>query len=137
VAPARTSEEFKARAKKAMPGDLRTSIEELSPFDAAGRMENGQHLDPDFTAAAFALHAVGDTSPIVETRFGWHVIRLVSRVRPQDAELESRRSELGSAVLDERARSRLSQVLRERRERTRIEVSGGAEEMMAQVSLER
>jgi hypothetical protein len=137
VATARTSEDFQLRAKKAASSDVRTSIEALPAFDVAGHMEDGQQLDPDFVAAAFALHSVGETSPIVETKFGWHVIRLVSRVRPPDAELESRRTELAAAVLAERARGRLTQVLRERRGRTRVELSEGADELMAQVTLER
>lgn len=136
VATARTSEEFQARAKAAST-DVRTTIEALPSFDVAGQMEDGHQLDPDFVVAAFALHTVGETSPIVETQFGWHVIRLVSRVRPPEAQLEPRRTELAAAVLEERARGRLSWVLRERREHTRIEVSEGADELMAQVTIAR
>ena len=136
VATARTSEEFQARAKAAT-SEVRATIETLPSFDVAGHTEDGHQLDPDFTTAAFALHAVGETSPIVETQFGWHVIRLVSRVPPPQAELESRRTELATAVLAGRARGRLTEVLRERRARTRIEVSEGADALMAQVTLVR
>ena len=104
VAAARTSDEFLARAQEATRG-VRASVEALPPFDAAGRTQDGMQLDPDFTAAAFALHTPGETSPIVESPFGWHVIRLVSRVRPPDAELEKRRSDLAEDVLGLRARA--------------------------------
>jgi hypothetical protein len=134
VAKARTSDDFMARAK-AVAGDVRTSIQTLPPFDAAGRMTDGQELDPDFTAAAFALHREGETSPIVETSFGWHVIRLVSRERPPREVAEASRIAMAEAVIALRARGSLAEVLRARRERTRVDVSGAAAELMGQVPL--
>jgi hypothetical protein len=136
VATARSSEEFQARAK-AVSTDVRTSIEELPPFDIAGRSENGQQLNADFVVAAFALRAAGETSPVVTTPFGWHVIRLLSRVVPRDDQLAARRSDLGPAVFEERARARLSQALLDRRQHTRVEVSEGADQLLAQVVAEK
>jgi len=134
VAKARTSEEFMARAKAAS-SEVRTTVQALPVFDAAGRMEDGEMIDPDFAAAAFQLHREGETSPIVETSFGWHVIRLVSRRPPPTGALEARRTELAEAVIDLRARARLAEILRARRQHTRVDVSGAAAELMAEVPL--
>jgi peptidyl-prolyl cis-trans isomerase C len=41
-----------------------------------------KQMDPEFATAAFALKSVGDVSPPVLSRFGYHVIRLDGR-RPQ------------------------------------------------------
>jgi peptidyl-prolyl cis-trans isomerase C len=37
----------------------------------------------DFEAAAFALTKVGELSPVIRTRFGYHIIKLESRVLPK------------------------------------------------------
>jgi hypothetical protein len=129
VAGAKSAADFQARAK-AVSTDVRVTIEELPVFDAAGRMEDGSQVDPDFTAAAFSLRAPGDTSPIVETPFGWHVIRLVERERPT-ASIEERRADLAEPVVELRARVALSALLARRRKRTGVEVSNSADEIMA------
>jgi peptidyl-prolyl cis-trans isomerase C len=41
-----------------------------------------KQMDPAFATAAFALKSVGDVSPLVLSRFGYHLIRLDGR-RPQ------------------------------------------------------
>lgn len=128
VAAARTDEEFIARAKAATSREVRTTVERLPSFAADGE------IDPDFKAAAFALHAPGETSGIVETEFGWHVIRLVSRAVPTGVDVEARRAALASAVLSLRARTELDALLRSRKARTLIEVVPSADALMAQAT---
>jgi hypothetical protein len=129
VATAKSPEEFRDRAKAA-GSEVRISIEILAPFDAAGLTDEGKSLDPDFVAAAFQLRTPGDTSPIVETSFGWHVIRLLERLPPM-ADLPGRFDELADAVVDLRARADLARTLSARRERTRVGITPGADALMA------
>lgn len=131
VASARTVEEFESRAK-AVKSELRISVEELPAFDAAGRMDDGQMLDPDFVVGAFGLRQPGDTSPVTETSFGWHVIRLLSREGP-GADRSARSADLAEAVYSLRARSALTALLGRRRAGTTVEIAPGADRVMASV----
>jgi peptidyl-prolyl cis-trans isomerase SurA len=130
VAAARDDDDFMAKASAATKA-VRASVERLPPFDATGRLDDGSELDQDFVAGAFALHAPGEISPIVETPFGWHVIRLVARTTPRGADADARRAAMLPAVETLRARMRLADVLRTRRRSTRVEISAAAEELMS------
>lgn len=49
---------------------------------------------PDFEKAAFALKNPGDISPVVKTRFGYHVIRLDGRVAPVQSSFDAVRGQI-------------------------------------------
>jgi len=66
-------------------------------IDAAGQM------DPAFAKGAFTLHTPGETSQIVESNFGWHVIRLVELVPEERMALEGRRLAFANEVTMNRA----------------------------------
>lgn len=132
VVSAKTDAEFEERARAAAV--VRITVERIPPFDAAGSTSEGGGLDPSFVAAAFALHAAGETSGVVETPFGWHVLRLLSRTTPEAAQLEERRRALTGPVIAMRVRSGLDALVRERRQRAKVEVSSAADRLLAEVT---
>jgi peptidyl-prolyl cis-trans isomerase C len=129
VSKASSAADFLARVKAAR-ADVVTSAEELSPFDASGAADDGKRFDPEFVAGAFRLREPGDTSPVVESQFGWHVIRLLERLPPA-AGPDADRAELAEAVMRLRARIALSTTIARRKDTSRVELAPGADELMA------
>ena len=126
---ATSREDFLARVK-ALKLDVQTTAQELPPFDASGSADDGSHFDPDFVAGAFQLRAPGETSPVVESSFGWHVIRLLERL-PPSPEAEAHPEETAEAVMSLRAHIALNNLLARRRQASRIDVVEGAAELTA------
>jgi hypothetical protein len=131
VVGARDADDFRARVNRVNHPHAKVVAEPLGPFGADGRDSSGAQIDAGFVAAAFALRKPLETSPIVVSPFGWHVIQLVER-KPAGAPSADRALELAPAVASLRARGALDDLLRERREHTRVELSGGADALMAQ-----
>jgi hypothetical protein len=131
AASARSDEDFEARVVRLPHPGAQVTVQRLPEFDASGRTNGGEEFEPTFVAAALALRVPGDTSPVVETPFGWHVIRLIERVVPEGAQLEQRRKDLAGAVLEMRVRAQLAAVLTGRRRSTPVEVMAGADQLMA------
>jgi hypothetical protein len=131
VVHAASPEQFERRALRVPHALARVVVESVGPFGPDGKTASGEGLDATFVTAAFSLHTPGETSPIVETRFGWHVMRLVDRVPVDASAVADRRLELENAVLDLRARSALGALLRARRERTSVRIEGVADALMA------
>jgi hypothetical protein len=134
VAGARSAEEFQARASAVAHPHAQVVVQPIGPFGADGRdAHDGGELDPGFVAAAFALRAPLDTSPIVTSPFGWHVIQLVERKAPEGS-MADRARDLGPDVARMRARMQIDAALRARADLAKVEVSVGADALMAQAT---
>jgi peptidyl-prolyl cis-trans isomerase C len=116
-------EDFVARAAAVPHAGMMVKIERVPNFGADGAMLGGGGVDASFVAAAFALQSTNDISPVIESPFGWHVMRLVERVAPPPGSIEERRHDLADAVLSMRARGALDALLRDRRQKTEVSVA--------------
>lgn len=76
----RDAEAFKQLAKP-RPGQAPLKLEHIVTA------KDGWTVKP-FSRAAFELQRAGDTSPVVETSYGYHVIYLVDRIAPVHRPLE-------------------------------------------------
>jgi peptidyl-prolyl cis-trans isomerase C len=102
------------QAVAALPaGGLEVTAEPLPAVTAAGRLliAGDQHLDEDFTRAATALPARGALSPVVESRFGAHVILLLERTPAVVLDHDARLVKLRDDIVNERARAAEKQLL--------------------------
>jgi peptidyl-prolyl cis-trans isomerase C len=142
VKGATSADEFISLAK-AVPADgIEVKVEPLPPITLDGRAfertekgfvgaQNG--FDRDFARAAYALQQPGDLSPIVKTRFGYHVIRLVERF-PASA---MPRADLLSAFEPELQTRRAVRLRRELLEKLRssraVQVDRAVDELTARI----
>ncbi|MCP4606159.1 MAG: hypothetical protein GY847_37540 [Proteobacteria bacterium] len=72
----------------------KVNIESLPPF----AVETKMIVEP-FVTATFALDKVGQVSPPIQTKFGWHVIYLAEELPPKNRSFEEVKKELSEEVL--------------------------------------
>lgn len=107
------SDAFREAVAKVPPGGLEVKAEPLPAVTAGGRLlaAGDGRLDEDFTRAAVALSARGSLSPVVESRFGAHVILLLERTPAVVLDHEARLAKLRDDIVNERARTAQKRLL--------------------------
>ena len=128
VLQAKTDDEMLslASAKAMDSGKLEVKVEALSPVTADGRVPDGTSFDPAYVAGLFAIANVGDTSPVVESSFGFHVIRYVEALPEKRLSTDERRKLFGPEVNARRARAEIDRTLAALRASREVTVSPAA-----------
>jgi len=136
VQGAKDADDFVARAKSVDAQGLEIRPEKLPLFVADGRVVEGGELDKTFVNAAFALKP-GETSPIVETPFGLHVIRMLERLPEKRVPLEERRAMFADEVTTMRAREAYVALLADAKKKTPVVIDPAADALMMRAQPER
>jgi parvulin-like peptidyl-prolyl isomerase len=132
VVGAANGEAFLAAAK-AVPHakELDIRAEDLPAFiEDGGVVGGGGSMDETFAKAAFGIAKLGDTSDVVETPFGWHVIRLLERLPEQRVPFEERRAAFQGEVIARRAHEALEARLAALQGATPVSIASDAEQLM-------
>ena len=136
AAGAKDEDDFKARVSSVPHGAIDVTVEEIPPFVADGRFADTRPsaLDPAFARGAFALKNVGDTSGVVESAYGWHVIRLLERLTAKVLPAAERRTRFAEEVFAHRGRVAMDSTLESRRTASPVAILPDADARMAEVS---
>jgi len=137
VEDAQNADEFEQKANAVPHGTIQVKVERLPPFVADGRVAAagmGGGFDKTFAAATFEISAAGKTSAVVETSFGWHVIRLLEITPPHHVPIEQRRLMLAAEGIARRAKTRQEEILAAQRSKNPVEISLSAEQSMKAVT---
>ncbi|MGH7330497.1 MAG: peptidylprolyl isomerase [Polyangiaceae bacterium] len=126
--------DFEARANAVPHEGVDVRVERLPPFAADGTVGSGGAMDATFANAAFALTKPGEISPVIESSFGWHVIRLDERIPAKHVAREERRTMFAEECVTRRARAAFSSLIAAKRAALPVEISRDAEEAMAAVA---
>lgn len=140
VKAAKDSAEFKKLAEAVPRGQIELRVERLAPTTADGRVfdpndasASSQHFDEIFARAAAAIEVVGANSPVVETRFGYHVIHLDERLPEKRVALEERRRLLHEDAMAKRAGFEQRRILAALTQSLRVEIDRTAVDLTAKL----
>lgn len=140
VSGARSTEDFEQRARAVPQVGAKVIVNRVGPFGPRDEaLEANAHesaLPRPFVAAALALHDPGQTSPVVETQYGWHVIRLTDLAPPPPSAMADHPQDLAVDVLRLRVEAAAQGLLLRLRQRVTVQVVTGADAIMTRVAAE-
>ncbi len=137
---------FKKSVEALPTGGLQVKVQNLPPVAADGRVvpdeepppgAKPRQFDRTFAQAANAISSVGEHSPVIHTRFGYHVILLDERLPPKRVPLEQRKKELAAEVIDARAHAAEQKLLEQLRASTPIQVVRAFDDLTSRVRVDR
>jgi parvulin-like peptidyl-prolyl isomerase len=131
VTGASSDDDFQTRARTITEPGLEVVVQPLPPFDAKGLISGGAgQMDEQFAAAAFTLAQPGAQSGIVESSFGWHIIRLVERRPAYVMPIEERRIKFAGKAFEMRGKALLDERMRALKGPNKVEILPAAEGFM-------
>jgi hypothetical protein len=135
--------EFEKRASEFDAEGLDKRVETLLPVAVDGRVgmlgappgTPPQTFDPVFARAANALADPGDQSPVVESKFGFHIIMLLDKVPANHPTLEERRVVLKDEIFQRRAGAMQNALMDELQAGSKVAVDRAADSLVVEVEI--
>lgn len=91
-------------------------------------------MDPNFETAVFALANIGDTTEVVESEFGFHIIKLTDIKAEQVTPFEEVRTDIENSVKNEKASERFYEI-QQRMSEIAFEVPDSLEDIATELEL--
>jgi hypothetical protein len=145
VLDARGDAAFSAAVKRVAPGNFKVKVEKLDPVALDGRVVDPDRPPPpdappqryalEVARAAQQLQHPGELSPVVQSSFGYHVLRLLRVIEPHQPGLEERRRLLTPEINQRRALSEQNELLARARRESAPEQARAALTLMGRLSV--
>lgn len=125
------------RAARAAAGSRRGRTERVGPVTERGFVEGGGRLVPEYARAALALSAERPLSELVQTQFGFHVIRYTEELPAVALDPSVRRHRIARWVIGERAARKAQAAAEHSRGAAAVEFARDWAELTGKVQLDR
>jgi peptidyl-prolyl cis-trans isomerase C len=134
VRGAQSDGEFESKAKAVPHEGVDVRVERLPLFARDGRVvegPDGATMVMPFVDAAFRLE-VQATSDVIETEFGWHVLRVLEKKPAILVSADARRALFADDILNARARHDLERRLAAQRKAAPVEIASGIDALLSE-----